>query len=182
MQNLAKKVDPSELEETKPGTQGPHLRVVNPAEVQNLTEDDQSQGLATGNQRLVAILLDGIFSTALTKLVFVLLERMMPSGPKGPSHGALIILQYAIYFCYWIFPLYGEGQTLGKKIMGLKVVSDHGDGPLGFGQVLGRELVGRTISAILLCYGYVGAFNRKDRKTFHDRMFSTHVVSLKEKN
>ena len=137
--------------------------------------------LATANQRTIAFLLDAFIAASLSALVMAFLSRLTQATVAATDPGmAPRILRISIFISYWVFPLYAAGQTLGKKLIGIKVLSDkrHGDS-LGFFQALGRETIGRLISGLPLCLGYLGASRRQDRKTFHDRIYSTKVISLK---
>lgn len=67
-------------------------------------------------------------------------------------------------------------QTLGKMIMGIKVIRTDGQ-PLDLLTVLFRELVGRTISqAFGLHLGYLWMLFSKRKQTWHDQLGDTLVV------
>lgn len=90
----------------------------------------------------------------------------------------LSLVSYLIYMSYFIVPTALYGQTLGKKLLKVRVVRMDGSGEVGFGIAFARETIGRTISGLPLCLGYLGASIRDDRRTFHDLIFGTRVVSL----
>jgi uncharacterized RDD family membrane protein YckC len=144
----------------------------------DLTEDYKQYPLATFRQRAFAIFLDGFFVGIIFGLLNIgikyVLNNSWHHGRAGP-----ILLLISFVFTYYIFPLYGSGETLGKRLVGVRVVSEEGDGRLGFLQILGRETLGKLLSGCCVGLGYAGAITRKDRKTFHDRIFSTRVITFR---
>lgn len=66
------------------------------------------------------------------------------------------------------------GRTIGKSIMGLKVVA-----PSGMPPTIGRSIVrvlGYALSAIVFWAGYLWVLVDPDRKAWHDHMANTYVV------
>jgi len=75
---------------------------------------------------------------------------------------------------YWLF-IGLKGQTLGKMAVGIKVVNAQGDIP-GLGVAALREILGKLISGIVLCLGFLWiAFDDK-KQGWHDKIASTYVV------
>ncbi|OPH52042.1 hypothetical protein BC351_33295 [Paenibacillus ferrarius] len=120
--------------------------------------------------RFVAVLLDGVAIQA----VFVLLSFIMNSSPFKPSFG-MSVLQYAISWSYFVILTVLLGQTLGKMIMGIRVVRKDGL-PNTWGSILLREIIGKIVSAIILCIGYIMAGIDSEKRSLHDRMAGTRVV------
>jgi len=72
---------------------------------------------------------------------------------EGWALGLLIISWFLIYFCYFIVcEMLMDGQSIGKKIFGLRVMKDNGQ-PLGLQESLIRNLF-RAVLDIL----YIGLF------------------------
>lgn len=68
------------------------------------------------------------------------------------------------------------GYSIGKKIFGLKIIKENGKCPIGIVDALIREVVGKFVSAILLCLGFVLiAFDDK-KQGLHDKIARTYVV------
>lgn len=67
------------------------------------------------------------------------------------------------------------GQTLGKKALGIRVVSLEGGGSIGYGRAFIRS-VGRIVSAIPLLLGYFWTLWDKEKHTWHDK-FAGSVVA-----
>ncbi len=119
---------------------------------------------ASFGKRFLAALIDGIIvgvvGTILLKIV---------GAQAGQAISTAVGLAYYIYFEG------GQGATLGKKALGLKVISTSGTSPIGYGSAAVRY-VGRIVSAIPLGLGYFWMLWDKDKQTWHDKMASTYVV------
>lgn len=140
-----------------------------------ISEDFGQYELATANQRVLALLLDFVIISVGVGVFNTLAAAALHLNPKG---SLLSLMGNFISVMYFTFMEYNNGQTLGKKVMKIKVVADNSDDLMGFGQVLDRETIGRVISILPLGLGYMGASTREDRKTFHDRIFKTRVIRL----
>ncbi|MCL2016679.1 MAG: RDD family protein [Defluviitaleaceae bacterium] len=94
---------------------------------------------------------------------------------EGFALGFLIISWFVIYFCYFIvLEMLLNGQSIGKKIFGLRVIRDNGQ-PVGLSQSLVRNLF-RAVLDIL----YVGIFVilfSKDHKRVGDMVAGTVVIA-----
>lgn len=112
----------------------------------------------------------------------------------------VVIFLDVLYFV--VYQIYNNGQTIGKKIMKIRVVSD--DGELSTNQMIFRSFISNLILISLLKYIFMlfatketyfyvsGVFelfqylimfisvimiaNRKDGKAVHDLLFHTSVV------
>lgn len=82
-----------------------------------------------------------------------------------------------VFYIYFILMTKFFGQTLGKMIFGLKVVSDSGK-ELTWSTVLFREAVGRFISVVVKVLYLIVPFTQK-HKAVHDFIADTHVVHEK---
>jgi len=75
---------------------------------------------------------------------------------------------------YFIILEGGPGQTLGKKALGLRVVTPEGD-QIGYLKAFVRH-IGKVISGMILCIGFVMAAFDDEKRTLHDRIVDTRVV------
>jgi uncharacterized RDD family membrane protein YckC len=75
--------------------------------------------------------------------------------------------------CYFVFLHWAWGQTVGKMVFRVRVVSRDG-GPLSFGQSALRHL-GSWLSAVILGLGYLLAGFRADKRALHDLIAGTRV-------
>jgi uncharacterized RDD family membrane protein YckC len=85
-----------------------------------------------------------------------------------------------VFLIPWILGFYFisfwtlTGRTMGKSVMGLKVIRADGAPPT-FGRSIIR-FVGYGVSAIVFWLGYFWVFVDNDRQAWHDHMAKTWVV------
>ena len=130
--------------------------------------------------RFWAYLIDLIVIGSLSRLfinpIFRLFDiSMADTGIFSPY----VVVDSIVFFGYFVLTTKFLHQTLGKMIMGLRVVTLNGE-PLDWKTLIFREWIGRYISAILMLGYIVIAFNPK-KQGFHD-MFSDTVVVLEERS
>jgi uncharacterized RDD family membrane protein YckC len=131
---------------------------------------------ASFSSRFAAMNLDMLIYTALWQGVSMVLEQNAPELATLTNLGLLSLI-FAIG--YFVYPTKVSGQTLGKKLLGLKVVpQDNEKSSVSWGQVFMREIVGKLISTIPFFLGYLWARFSSDHRAWHDMMSRTHVVSL----
>jgi len=75
---------------------------------------------------------------------------------------------------YFVILEGGTGYTLGKKALGLRVVTPEGD-LIGYLKAFARY-VGKIISGFILCIGFIMAAFDDEKRTLHDRMVNSRVV------
>jgi uncharacterized RDD family membrane protein YckC len=137
-------------------------------------------GTEVVGRRIGALLIDGI----LLGVVFVVVGLATGGGHSGHGRagiqlggsGTLVFL--AVTFAYFIACEATTGQTLGKRLLGIRVVSADGSRP-GLGQVVGRTLL-RVVDALPIFY-IVGlitvlATGRGRRQRVGDLAAGTFVV------
>ncbi len=96
----------------------------------------------------------------------------MVFGAFGAAISGVCSLLY-----FWLCHQFG-GQTLGKKLIGLKVISVHSQS-LNILRVLLRETLGRVLCLGTAFLGYFGILIRKDGRGLHDLLAGSIVVSEK---
>lgn len=130
--------------------------------------------------RAAALVLDMLIVRA--ALVFVRLPALAAAA-NGESfltrhvlfhHTGEAVLCYLLQSAYFVLMTYFGGATLGKRAMGLRVVSTDGQ-KCSFMTVLYRETIGRYLSRILFI-GYLLAIGDIEHRTLHDRICDTRVV------
>ena len=85
------------------------------------------------------------------------------------------IVFWALCAAYFVIMTAVSGATLGKKAMGLKVVTPEGEKP-SFLTVLSRETWARYLSS-LLYIGYILCLADPENGALHDRIAGTLVVA-----
>jgi uncharacterized RDD family membrane protein YckC len=114
--------------------------------------------------RLVAALIDGIVTGAITGVMYGILRD------AGSGLSTLIGLAYYIY-------LEGSpsGQTVGKKVMGIRVLDFDTGGPIGYGRAAIRYFA-RILSALPCLLGFFWMLWDPQKQTWHDKLATSVVV------
>jgi len=102
-------------------------------------------------QRFVAHLLDLIPIGVLTCFLFLL---------TGWANSPLFTLSMMVYM---VFSHFITGTTMGKYIVGIEVVQEHGSRMPRICAMLLRDTVGRIVSSVLFGMGYWFPTNRKNK-------------------
>lgn len=126
--------------------------------------DGPSGPRASFGRRLVASLVDGL---VLGVLYFILLAIVGENAALGL--GLIAGIAY-----YALLEGGASGQTLGKKLLGIRVVDFNSGGSIGYGRAALRY-IGRIVSQIPCFLGYLWMLWDKEKQTWHDK-FATSVV------
>ena len=123
---------------------------------------------ANFGQRLVAVLID----SAMTFAVGLVFGGILGGSNAGSSLGTLLGLAYYVY-------LEGSpsGQTVGKRVMGIRVIDFGTGGPIGYGRAAIRYF-GRILSAIPCGLGFFWMLWDKQSQTWHDKLAGSVVVPV----
>ncbi|MEI9999182.1 MAG: RDD family protein [Verrucomicrobiota bacterium] len=136
---------------------------------------------ASVGRRFAAILIDGLI---LVFLIFVpaliLLVALGAATRNDPSASVwfmpiILILEYGLPAAFEIFFIGRYGATPGKMLMKIKVVTPEG-GPITYGRSAGRYFA-KLLSNIILWIGFLMAFWDEEKRTLHDRICKTRVIS-----
>jgi uncharacterized RDD family membrane protein YckC len=145
---------------------------------QNVVIDYEPAGL--GN-RILAALLDALFKFAYVFFWIIVLLSTEAFGVKGES--AVVILMVVIFvpllFYDLLFEVFAHGQSLGKKIIKIKVVKLDGTQP-SIGSYLLRWLI--RIFEIDMLYGMVAIVaiaSSKNKQRLGDMAGGTTVIKIR---
>lgn len=117
-------------------------------------------------QRFGAALIDGLILGAILLLLTLALKA------AGYALALLIAVLYVVYFEGG-----PTGQTIGKRALGIRVVSFSTGGPIGYGRALLRY-VGKFISGLFLYLGYFWMLWDREKQCWHDKMATDVVVPV----
>lgn len=119
--------------------------------------------LADVGTRLAALIIDG--------LILGLITGVLVWGGRGAGGflGFLIGVAYQ-----WYFLTQQDGQTPGKRIMGIRVVRKDGQ-PIDAATVVVRY-IGYYVNSFILMIGWLWALWDGDRQGIHDKLAGTIVV------
>lgn len=133
-------------------------------------------GIIGGIIQLV-IVFSGLFGAGLLSQ-----EPGEPSAAAGTliivTTLAMILVIIAIQIAYFVGLTGAYGATVGKMILGLKVVDTNGQ-KIGFGKVALREIVGKWISGLVLGLGYLWVAFDEKKQGWHDKIAGTVVVKTR---
>src|SRR5437868_5546913 len=98
---------------------------------------------ASISSRFSAMNLDMIIFGALWQALSMLFEKFAPEQATLTNS---LILCFVASILYFVYPTKVSGQTLGKKLLSLKVVPVEGDKlPVSWGQAILRETFGKIL-------------------------------------
>jgi uncharacterized RDD family membrane protein YckC len=115
--------------------------------------------------RLIALVID----TIIVWFFGVIVGLVLGEEILGIGIGFIIGIAYNGYF--WS---QRAGQTPGKGMMGIRVVSTDGSGVSVIQAVV--RYIGYYISTLLLFLGWIWAIFDRDTQTLHDKLAGTYVV------
>lgn len=124
-------------------------------------------------QRFFALILDGIIISVVSMLIGVVLSLVMGDAATNLN----TVLQLIIGIGYWVFYQQKEGQTLGKKALGIKVVNASGKTPDLMTFFL-REIIGKFVDALTIGVGYLWMLWDPKKQCLHDKIASTYVIRV----
>lgn len=147
------------------------------AAVQAAMLDSYAPYYAAFRTRMVAALIDLFFTTIFPLVAIAAMLLRAQTGQDTASFGqyALIAcLGLAVFGAYHIVQIALWGQTLGKALVGIRVVTLDGNIP-GFGRALLR-VVGYGFSLLPAGWGFLVAAGDPRRQALHDRIAETVVI------
>jgi uncharacterized RDD family membrane protein YckC len=123
-------------------------------------------------KRLAALLIDSI----LLQIVTVFLTRMAAGASEDGINPLAFVLVFVINIGYYVVLEKIQGATLGKQVVGIKVVKTDGS-PIDWSEALIRNLL-RIVDALPFAYivGIVLISNSPTKQRFGDRIANTVVV------
>lgn len=135
---------------------------------------------ATAGSRLAAYILDNV----------ALFACFLPSGFAEDSHTAgddvMVFVSIGLFAILCIFNLVliaTQGQTIGKKLMGIRIAEVNDSAKAGFFRIVFlRALIGRGLLALIPLYGLIDIlyiFN-EDGRCLHDKVGGTHVIKVSD--
>jgi uncharacterized RDD family membrane protein YckC len=105
-------------------------------------------------------------------------SQITPDTPGfWPRQLAAMLVGIAGNAAYYIVLHGRSGQTLGKRLMRIRVVRADGS-PLGFGKATGRFFAD-MVSSMTLFIGYLMAAFDEEHRALHDRICDTRVVEIR---
>jgi uncharacterized RDD family membrane protein YckC len=128
---------------------------------------------------IVAVLVAMVFVRGIVSIFS--LDRLLPSifGPTGVDTVRIAgssLLASLIACVYWIFGWTFLGSTIGKMVMGLRIVGPGGS-RVGFWRSL-RRVIGYFVSAVTLGLGFLWVIFNKRHHSWADKLAGTSVLYM----
>ena len=117
-------------------------------------------------RRLAAALVDAL----LLGVVYAIFGAVTGNANAAYLVFLLLGIAYTVYF-----EGSGSGQTVGKKLLNIRVIDFGTGGSIGYGRALVRY-VGRILSSIPLYLGYLWMLWDREKQTWHDKLSNAVVV------
>ena len=89
--------------------------------------------------------------------------------------GASPYIQLIINILYYVLFTGLRGQTPGKMVVGIQVLTREGEVP-GIGRAILREVIGKFVSGIVLLLGYIWVAFDPNKQGWHDKIAGTYVI------
>ncbi len=138
------------------------------------------RALAISIDMMVLYFLSMILASICTVILSIATNTILAEGISETAN-SLMVAAYAMYivlnlFYFTYFPAV-SGQTLGKKILGLKIVKVSGE-PIGAGAAFLRW-VGYLVSALFFWLGFIWVIFDRKKQGWHDKIAETVVLDVK---
>jgi uncharacterized RDD family membrane protein YckC len=141
--------------------------------------------------RFLAAIIDGIILSIVGSVVNVVFGGAMGAATlTQPSDSAAtagllaglfgigMILSMVIQLGYYVILTGIYGATLGKMILGLRVVDTSGQ-KIGIGKAVLREIIGKFVSGLVFGLGYIWVAFDEKKQGWHDKIAGTYVVKVR---
>lgn len=132
--------------------------------------------------RVVATLIDSVLLSAiqlaLTLSISFVVGLLGIATSEDPAISFIVwLFGMTISFGYAVFFTGYCGQTPGKMALRIKVIRTDGD-PVSYGRAAKREILGKFVSSILLCIGYIMVAFDTHKQGLHDKIADTYVIKM----
>ncbi len=125
-------------------------------------------------RRFLAVILDSIIVSIPANIFAAALglNIVTNGGVQVDRSSGLEMIFFIVYEALLI--AYWNGQTIGKKVLGIRVVSA-GGAPVPVGMAFARSAM-KLISGAVLLLGYLWMLWDPNKQTWHDKVAQTYVV------
>lgn len=91
--------------------------------------------------------------------------------------GSVYLVALVLYLLNFVFLAGRTGQSIGKRIIGIRIVREGGE-PFGVRGAIYRHLVGYALSAVGGFLGFIWIVWDPKQQGWHDKLARTHVVLI----
>lgn len=148
--------------------------------------------LSTPGRRLAAFAIDEILPVILGTIWMVQVAILASYGDDYYYYAGynymltkaviLVLITSVLLLAYLVVEIifFVKSQSIGKAILGMRVVRNTDGQPVGIWWMLLRELVVKHASAICFCLGYIWVLIDKKNRAWHDKILDTYVVDIEK--
>jgi len=140
--------------------------------------------ISSKGKRFLAYILDGITLGIISGvLMFALL---IPMGLASSSKSGLLAASSILLFFVFNILVVGiqiyfwsKSTSIGKKMLRMTIVDKDTGKPIGLGKMLLREIIGKYLSGLVLCFGYLLILFDSNNQGLHDKIVNSVVMENK---
>jgi uncharacterized RDD family membrane protein YckC len=137
--------------------------------------------LAGLGARFLAVLVDGLIGLVLVAPGSAISYGTLMANPNNPSvvvmaFGGLLSMVLLFAYLAVVFVMWTQGQTPGKRLLGLRVLQLETGQPATFWRMALRDIIGKWLSGAICYLGYIWAFLDANKQGWHDKIAGTIVV------
>ena len=144
-----------------------------------------SPPLASWIQRVLAYLVDYALSLPFFIAMVLFLPHLGSTQVNGVAkltltggNWSLVFLMYVLSLAFGVYNRYylgGQGQSIGKKALGLTLVAESTGQPIGMGMAFVRDLA-HGVDGLMCDIGFLFPLWDEKRQTIADKMVGTLVI------
>ena len=137
--------------------------------------------------RFIALLIDNIMMSIIAVALTLFLIPIFGLAENtdstflgllaGTALLVVLVILFALQFFYFGYMWSKSGQTIGMKLVKVRVVRRNNGGGLSFIRAGLRGTLGYYISSFLFSLGYIWAIFDPNKEAWHDKLFDTWVVN-----
>ena len=134
---------------------------------------------ASYGKRVGAFVIDTVLCYVLI-MILVGIAAAFVAGGSSYGGGTFLLAALAASWLYFLWPTARSGQTLGKKMVKIKVVDENGYAP-GWGRSFMRYVIGFGLENLLMyimigLLGWLWPLWDANKQAWHDKIGGTFVV------
>ena len=118
-------------------------------------------------------LVELVFFGVIVEAAFWLLDHALLGSTEAPLEGRAAQASLLLWFLWNTHQMGRKGQSLGGRLLGLKVVNEEGS-PIGFWRAFIRNILAIATSAPLLLWLWI-AWD-PNRQALHDKLVRSYVI------
>jgi len=135
--------------------------------------------LASVGRRWAALIIDRFLFVFIGVTLVIAVAVVTPAKPEDPrifGMAAAVLCTYAAYVVYDALMVRRSGQTIGKRLLNIRVVRADGN-PVRSGQAWGRALTRGVAVHVLALVNYLPSLFTREKTCVHDLLAGTRVVN-----